>query len=460
MKAIARSTTSPICKTLATSIPYGVAYHNSSLTTDERKYIEDAFRLGILCVLCCTTTLAAGVNLPAQRVIIREPTIANEFITLSRYKQMVGRAGRAGLNENGESYLICSMKDNYRVSKLLCSDMDEVNSSLHLKDEKGIRSLVLNAIGLNLAVNLKDLMNFLNCTLLGVQAEKLGVNLEQLLMSTVEKLLKEKAIQVNQQSIDSDNQNKSVGYTVTLGTENDSNTKKIVIKKLTPLQINDLGRAAVRAGLDFNKAKELYLQLNKAKENLILIDNLHLLYIITSVEHAESILLNPEKYFPIYAKLTIKQLHTANLLGVTEVVAQQMVRGKEFSESMTIVLKRFYMTLMLNDLWNGLPVVEVSNKYGVDRGIVQTLMVNAATNSAIILRFCEELSEFWAFKELLTVLTKRLSHCCSAELLPLMELPSVKLVSLFFLFFLLELLIWKFFIKKSQIFGVICIKPV
>lgn len=434
MKAISQSTTAPICKTLAISIPYGVAYHNSSLTTDERKFIEDAFRLGILCVLCCTTTLAAGVNLPAQRVIIREPTIANEFITLSRYKQMVGRAGRAGLNDAGESYLICAMKDNCRVSKLLCSEMDEVNSSLHLKDEKGIRCLVLNAIGLNLAVTLKDLMNFLNCTLLAIQAEKLDVNLEQLLMSTVEKLLKEKAIQINQ-SVDFDNQNVSMGYTVTLGSENDQNNKTIVIKKSTPLQINDLGRAAVRACLDLNKAKELYQQLEKAKENLILIDNLHLLYIITTVEQAESIILNPARYFPVYVRLTPKQLHTAHLIGLTEAVAQQMVRGKEFSEDLKIVLKRFYITLMLNDLWNGIQVIEVSNKYGIDRGIVQTLMVNAATNSASILRFCEEISELWAFKELLSVLTKRLSHCCSAELLPLMELPSVKLVSFFFFFF-------------------------
>lgn len=435
MKAIVRSTTSPLCNTLAQSIPYGVAYHNSSLTMDERKYIEDAFRLGILCVICCTSTLAAGVNLPAQRVIIREPAIANEFITLSRYKQMVGRAGRAGLNDAGESYLICSTKDNCKVSALLCSEMDEVNSSLHLKDEKGIRCLVLNAIGLNLAVTLKDLMNFLKCTLLAVQAEKLNVNLDQLLMSTIEKLLKEKAIQINQQSVENDNRNNSIGFMVTLGSENDPNNKKMVIKKSTQLQINSLGKAAVRACLDLNQAKDLYQQLEKAKENLILIDNLHLLYIITTVEQAESIQFVAANYFPVYVRLTPKQLHTAQLIGLTEAVAQKMARGKDFSDEQKIVLKRFYITLMLNDLWNGMQVFEVSNKYVIDRGIVQALMTNAATNSASILRFCEEINELWAFKELLSVLTKRLSHCCSAELLPLMELPSVKLVSFFFILF-------------------------
>lgn len=84
----------------------GVAYHNADLSYDERFLIETAYRCGAVSVLCATSTLAAGVNLPARRVIFRQPKVGKDLLDATKYRQMAGRAGRAGIDEEGESILI------------------------------------------------------------------------------------------------------------------------------------------------------------------------------------------------------------------------------------------------------------------------------------------------------------------------------------------------------------------
>ena len=99
------------CERLASCVENGVAFHHAGLKGEHRHIIEEAFRKNIIKVISCTPTLAAGLNLPARRVIIRDykrfdVNYGSVPIPVLEYKQMAGRAGRPGMDPYGEAVLI------------------------------------------------------------------------------------------------------------------------------------------------------------------------------------------------------------------------------------------------------------------------------------------------------------------------------------------------------------------
>ncbi|MCG2820543.1 MAG: hypothetical protein L6371_01465, partial [Candidatus Atribacteria bacterium] len=82
----------------------GIAYHNADLSWEERNLVENYLRQGEIKVICATTTLAMGINLPFKNVILSMDKIENingdskevrlTSLSFTDIENMGGRAGR------------------------------------------------------------------------------------------------------------------------------------------------------------------------------------------------------------------------------------------------------------------------------------------------------------------------------------------------------------------------------
>jgi helicase len=138
-------------KTLAKLLSEGVAFHHAGLDNQERAIVEDAFKDNLLKVIVATPTLAAGVNLPARRVIIRdyrrfEQNRGSYPIPILEYKQMAGRAGRPKYDKYGEAVLIARTETEREalIDHYILSEPEEIYSKL--ASPTAIRSHLLAAI--------------------------------------------------------------------------------------------------------------------------------------------------------------------------------------------------------------------------------------------------------------------------------------------------------------------------
>ncbi len=163
-------------RTLARVVANGAAFHHAGLDNSERALVEDAFKANMLKVIVATPTLAAGVNLPARRVVIRdyrrfEQNLGSYPIPVLEYKQMAGRAGRPKYDTYGEAVLIArsdSEKDDL-LDNYILSGPEEIVSKL--ASPSAVRSHLLASIASDMTRNRREIDNLISSTFFAHQFE-------------------------------------------------------------------------------------------------------------------------------------------------------------------------------------------------------------------------------------------------------------------------------------------------
>lgn len=150
----------------------GVCFHHAGLSTEQRGRIEKSFIERKLKVIVATPTLAAGINLPARTVIVRDISRFSDgysvYLPNMEIQQMLGRAGRPKYDSEGEALVYAGTeKALEKAGEYMEGEVEPVMSSLGELKYLPFNVLALMATGI--ATNEESIIDFFHNTLYGVQ---------------------------------------------------------------------------------------------------------------------------------------------------------------------------------------------------------------------------------------------------------------------------------------------------
>ncbi|MFW6018504.1 MAG: ATP-dependent DNA helicase [Halapricum sp.] len=165
---------------LADAVADGAAFHHAGLSRGHRELVEEAFRDRLIKVVSATPTLAAGVNTPSRRVIVRDwrrydgSAGGMQPLSVLEVHQMMGRAGRPGRDPYGEAVLIASSHDELDelFERYVWAEPEPVRSKLAA--EPALRTHILATVASGFASTRDGLLEFLEATLYATQTDERG----------------------------------------------------------------------------------------------------------------------------------------------------------------------------------------------------------------------------------------------------------------------------------------------
>ena len=153
---------------------HGIAYHHAGLDVDDRRLVEESFSSGLIRVLCATSTLAMGVNLPAHLVIVKGTSAYRgtgegggyHDIDHASLLQMIGRAGRPSYDSSGTAVIMTDNDSKARIEKLASSGLPPAKSQL---TGSKLLETINTEISQRVIVSIKSATNWIKGTLYYIQ---------------------------------------------------------------------------------------------------------------------------------------------------------------------------------------------------------------------------------------------------------------------------------------------------
>ena len=174
-KILANNEHTQLVKKLAFVVKQGVAFHHAGLNQKCREIIENEFRSGKIKLLSATPTLAAGVNLPARRVVISSVLRYNSQyggnvpISVLEYKQLCGRAGRPQYDDEGESIIIGKNNQELLLERYVDGEPEPIESKII--SPRSLRIHLLSLIVTSPSITEDKIYEFFSETLGGTQTD-------------------------------------------------------------------------------------------------------------------------------------------------------------------------------------------------------------------------------------------------------------------------------------------------
>ena len=355
---------------LSDTVPSGVGFHHAGLTLEERDIIAEAYDNGTLKVIVATCSLAAGINLPARRVILNSARMGRDMVGPAMLRQMRGRAGRKGKDEVGETFLCCQKIELEPVAELLEAEIPAVMSCL-TPEKRGIKRAILEVISTRMISTYEGLQEYAQNSLLWHTASNHKLVLD-MLDAAIIYLIKDKLIEV---------------------TEFDSYAPTA------------LGNAIVASGLTPEDGLFVHADLRQALSSFVMDSEIHLFYLFTPIPHQNSsFAMTSEISWPTFRNLLEAldepSLRALRLIGINPALVNRLANDglenlpeRTENELRTArMYRRVYSTFALRDICNETPINTISLRYNLPRGTIQNLAQSCHGFAAGMIKFCQRMA--------------------------------------------------------------------